>query len=265
MGHPVYHLELDVRHCRAELRLNDMPLISLTSHDPLPVTFAPPINPFLVGELNIIDVEILPLVDDAGVPTSTFWDAKIEGNVRRFEKDDIFAPGAGDVVTEFTIPDELIERVREEELELPQHFSHIFSNEVIDFSGELSDAPPFHDRDALLDYAVHLRDLTAAGNVAGMLAEMDAKIQVWVAAYDETYEAFADSLREELESFFAERPITDFERDQIELRSCCGGRLWELMKAPGLPLLQTGPDAAGGTTQLPIIVGLRDAALRVVR
>ena len=29
MGHPIYHLELVARNCRAELRLNDLPLISL--------------------------------------------------------------------------------------------------------------------------------------------------------------------------------------------------------------------------------------------
>lgn len=265
MGHPIYHLELVARNCRAELRLNDLPLISLTPHDEMPVTFAPPVNPFLVGELNLVDVDILPMLDASGAPITTFADAEISGNVRRFEKGDVFAPGAGEVVTEFAIPDDLKDRVREEGLELPQQFTHIFSNEVIDFSAELSGAPAFSDREALLDYALFLRDLAAAHDAAGLLAEMDPKIHAFVAAYDEPYQAFADSLRQELTSFVAMPLVVDFGRDQVELRSCCAGRLWELRRIPGLPLLQSEPDAEGAVTQFPVVVAPREGRLRVVR
>lgn len=265
MGHPLYHLELVVRGCRAELRLNDLPLISLTPSDEMPVTFAPPINPFLVGELNLVDVDILPMLDAEGAPITTFADAEISGNVRRFEKGDIVAPGAGDVVAEFAIPDDLKERVREEGLELPQQFTHIFANEVIDFTAELGDAPAFSDREALIDYALRLRDLAAARDAAGLLAEMDPKIHAWVAAYDEPYQAFADSLRTELAAFVALPLVVDFDRDEIELRSCCAGRLWELRRTPGQPLLQSEPDADGAVTQFPIVVAPRDGRLRVVR
>jgi hypothetical protein len=265
MGHPIYHLELFARNCRAELRLNDLPLISLTPQDEMPVTFAPPINPFLVGELNLVDVDILPMLDAAGAPITTFADAEISGNVRRFEKGDIFAPGAGDVVAELAIPEDLKERVREEGLELPQQFTHIFANEAVDFSAELSNATPFSDREALVDYALFLRDLAAARDAAGLLAEMDPKIHAFVHAYDEPYEAFADSLRQELAAFVAMPLVVDFDRAAIELRSCCSGRLWELRRIPGLPLLQSEPDALGAVTQFPIVVAERDGRLRVVR
>jgi hypothetical protein len=265
MGHPIYHLELTASGCRAELRLNDLPLISLVPRDEMPVTFAPPINPFLVGELNLVDVDILPMLDAEGAPITKFADAEISGNVRRFEKGDIVAPGAGDVVTEFSIPDDLKDRVREEGLELPQQFTHIFANDVIDFTPELGDAPAFADREALFDYALRLRDLAAARDVPGLLAEMDPKIHAFVAAYDEPYSAFADSLREELASFVAMPLVLDFDRDALVLRSCCAGRLWELQRYPGLPLLQSEPDAEGAVTQFPIVVAQRDGRLRVVR
>jgi hypothetical protein len=265
MGHPIYHLELEARGCRAELRLNDLPLISLAPRDEMPVTFAPPCNPYLVGELNIVDVDILPLLGDDLAPVSTFADAAIAGNVRRFEKGDIFAPGAGDVVAEFSIPEELRERVRDEGLELPQRFTHVFSNEVVDFTPELADAPAFDDREALIDYALHLRDLAAARDVPGLLAEMDAKIHAWVAAYDEPYDAFADSLRQELAELVARPLVVELDRADVELRPCCAGRLWELCRAPGLPLLRSEPDALGAIMQFPVVVAPRDGRLRVVR
>lgn len=263
MGHPIYHLEADIQLCRVEIRLNDFPVYSLAALTDTPATFAPPINPWLVGELNILDVTIFPVERAAG--PSKLDDASLTGNVRRFEKGDIVYPGAGQVVTEFSIPDELREQAREEELELPLSFTHVFANEAIDFSAELSDAPPFDDRAALVDYAIHLRDLARAGNVGALLEEHDPKVRAWVAAYDEPYEAFAESLRAELAGFLAAGELTPFERGDVELASCCGGRIWELRQRGGAPLLRTAPDAEGGRAQLPIFAAPRDGRLRVVR
>jgi hypothetical protein len=263
VAHPIYHLDLQVTRCSVELRLNDFPVAELTSPDEQPASFAPPINPYLVGDLNIVDVTILPLVAPDGT-TSSFWDARVEGWVRRYEKGDIVAPGEGPAVTSFGIPDDLAERVREEELELPQSFTHVFSNDVLDFSPELGDAAPFDDRDALVDYALHLRDLTGAADVDALMQELEPKIQTWVAAYDEPHQAFADSLRQELSEFMTESPIVDFERDQVEVSPCCGGRIWRLTRG-GEPLLQSDVLPDGSRTQFQVFVAPRDGALRIVR
>jgi hypothetical protein len=263
MGHPIYHLEVDVKSCRVEIRLNDFPVLSLVSLTETPANFAPPINPWLVGELNILDVTI-HAIEGASAP-STFADAHVWGNVRRFEKGDIVFPGSGQQITEFSVPDELREQAREENLELPISFTHVFENDVIDFTAELSDAPMFDDRAALADYAIHLRDLVTAGDVTGLLAEHEPKIRAWVAAYDEPYDAFRDSLRAELVDFVGAGPKERFERSDLELVPCCGARIWEVRRAGGVPLLRTEPDASGGRMQFPIFVAPREGALRIVR
>ncbi len=262
MGHPIYHLEVDAKTCRVEIRLNDFPVLSLTAETDTPANFAPPINPWLVGELNMLDVTLHPIVGASGA--STFEDAYVWGNVRRFEKGDIVFPGSGDQITEITIPDELKEQVREEELELPVSFTLIFANEVIDFSDEMSGAPAFDDPAALTDYAIHLRDLALADDVDGLLAEHESKVQAWVRAYDEPEQVFRDSLRGELASFAA-ASIEPFERGDVELAPCCGGRIWEIRRAGALPLLRTQPDADGARTNFAIYAAPRDGALRIVR
>lgn len=263
MGHPIYHLEVDVERCSVEVRLNDFPVLSLAAPPGVPATFAPPINPWLVGELNIVDVTLHP-VDEGGRATS-FFDARFSGNVRRFEKGDVVAPGSGEVVTELAIPDELAEQVRDEGLELPLSFTHVFANDVVDFSDELGEAAPIADDAALTDYAMRLSELAQRGDADALLAEHEPKVRAWVRAYDEPYEAFAASLRDELAAFLAAGPKEPLERADVERVACCGGRLWALRRRSGAPLLRTEPDAEGARMQLPIYVALRDGRLRVAR
>lgn len=258
MAHPIFHLELTCRTCGLEVRLNDFPVAELTSSDQ-PSWFAPPVNPWLVGELNILDVTI----HSAG--GSAFDDAAVEGHVRRFEKGDIVAPGEGPEIFAFTIPDELRERVREEELELPQSFSVVFANDEIDFSDELSTPPPFDDREALLDYAIHLRDLLRAQDVDGLVAEFAPKANTWARAFDEPEPGFVDSLREELREFFAEGVETDFERSDLALAPACGGRIWELMRSGDLPLMRSVELEEEGRSFWRVFAGERDGGLKVVR
>ena len=263
MGHPIYHLDFQVKTCDVEVRINDFPVATLASKDEVPSWFAPPINPTLVGDLNIVDVVMRAVVDDGGT-ISTFSDAEVQGWIRRYEKGDIVAPGEGDVVAAFTIPDELRERVREEELSLPQSFSFVFGNDTIDFSDELGAIDPFEDREALLDYAIHLRDLLGARDLDGLMTEHGPKIAAWIAAYQEPAQALEDSLRQEMQEFLKESPVTDFGRDDVELVRCCGGRVWGLERR-GEPFFLSEVQPDGGTSQFRIFVGVRDGQLRVVR
>lgn len=264
MGHPIYHLDLQVKTCDVEVRINDFPVATLASKDDVPSWFAPPINPTLVGDLNIVDVVMRPVVSGSG-SVSTFFDAEVEGWIRRYEKGDIVAPGEGDVVATIAIPEELVERVREEELSLPQSFSFVFANDTIDFSDELGSAPLFEDREALLDYAMRLRDLLAARDLDGLMTEHAPKIAAWVVAYEEPAQAFEDSLRQELTEFLQESPITDFERDDIELVRCCGGRVWGLERRGGQALFMSEVLPDESVSQIRVFVGARDGQLRVVR
>lgn len=266
MGHPIYHLEITVERCAVRVRINDVPVMELASESDIPTRFAPPINLYLVGDLNLLDVEILPVPLNGTNALSTFGDAAVRGAIVQYEKGDIVSPSSGTLVTEIQIPDDLRERVREEELELPQTFTIIFANEVVDFSEELGNASPVTDREAILDYGLHLRDLLAAGDVSGLVDEMGPKLRAFSVAYEETEETMTDALRDYLgREFIPAQPVVDFDREQLDAHPRAGGRIWEIQRAPALPLFETVPDDNGATRQIPVVVSMRDGQLRVVR
>lgn len=263
MAHPIYHVELFATDCRAELRLNGFPAVSLTSANGVPVTFSPSINPYLCGARNTIEITVHPATRADGSATR-FDDAVIRGSVKRFERGGIVAPETGDVVVRFAITDELRDRVRDEDLELPVSFTVPFASEAVDFSDELLEGPTFSDREALLEYALHLRDLLASGSAGGFAAELAPKAQVWSQAYQRPPEDYARAMAQALSEFASGRPVVDFDRGDVELTSCCGDRLWGLTRKEGAPLLQADfPD--GSSRRFPVYVGLRAGALRIVR
>lgn len=263
MAQPIYHLEAFASDCHAVIGVNGFPAVSLTSANGVPVTFAPPINPCLCGARNTLEVTIHPALRAGGRPTS-FGDASVRGSVKRYDRGGIVAPDTGEVVVGFGITDELRERVREEKLELPVSFTVPFATEGVDFSAELLDGPVFSDRDALLAYALRLRDLLASGDGAALAEEMEAKAQVWSRAYLQPAEVYSRAIREGLSELASGRPAVDFDGDQLELTPCCGGRVWGLARKGGLPLLQVEfPD--GSSSRIPVFAGVRDGALRVVR
>jgi hypothetical protein len=271
MSPPIHHIEFFVQHCEMRALLNGVPIAAITAITEHTEHFAPPINPFLIGDGNVVEVSIRPARREDG--TLTEWsEAKVELAVRTFGKDGIVVPGGGGpAITTADFTAELAERIEEareaeEELEEPQDFFHVFHNEAVSFASELVEADPFDDRAALIGYALHIRDLFARRDLDGFLEEVDAKCQVWSLAYDEPAQVFRDSIRSGLAGeFLPAGPVTDFGEDDIELLSIAGGRLWGLRRTGGLPLIQTPPDAEGGFMSFEIVVGVRDGRLRVVR
>lgn len=269
MTHPIHHLECKIERCALRVRLNDVPVVDLVATTQ-PEWFAPPINLYLIGEENMLELEVAPLPRDDG-SAGDFADVSVEGAVRVYGKGDAVAPGEGPVVIELTVMDELATRIREakvrdEELESPQTFVFVFDNAGPSFEDELLEAAPFDDADGLRDYAIRLRDAMRSSDTAGLAAEMEPKVQAYALAYDDSADRIRQSLIEVLEREYATLGfVTDFERDDVELVPAAGGRLWGLCRPGGLPLVQTPPDPDGNTMQIPIVVGLRDGALRIVR
>jgi hypothetical protein len=261
MGHPIFHLELQVRSCEAELRLNGFPVIpSLTSPGALPVSFAPPVNPYLCGARNTVELVLRAAVAPGG-SEAPFAAADFEMNVRRFEKGDIVEPGAGETVTFLSLPDELRERIRRGEQSPPATVFHKFPNELVDFSGELLDAPPFEDREAVVDYALHLRDLMAAGDVEALLAEYEPKAQAWVQAYGSPYQSILEKSRGTLAELIRDEPELNFTRADLDVRPYCGGRIWGLFRQGNLHFARS----AQGRGRICIYAARRNGRLRVVR
>ncbi len=252
MTHPIHHLECKIERCALRVRLNDVPVVDLVATTQ-PEWFAPPINLYLIGEENMLELEVAPLPRDDG-SAGDFADVSVEGAVRVYGKGDELATRIREA------------KERDEELESPQTFVFVFDNAGPSFEDELLEAAPFDDADGLRDYAIRLRDAMRSSDTAGLAAEMEPKVQAYALAYDDSADRIRQSLIEVLEREYATLGfVTDFERDDVELVPAAGGRLWGLCRPGGLPLVQTPPDPDGNTMQIPIVVGLRDGALRIVR
>lgn len=259
---PIYHLELRVHGCRAAVRLNGLPLLALDGTGPTPVSFTPPVNPWLTGAANDVELELAPPLDGQGGPALA--GALVELNVRRFEKGDIVEPGAGQPVTSFGVPDDVRRELARDAVGVPLVLRHAFATPEIDFSSELRDAPPVDDPEPVLDYAMRLRTLAGRHDAAGLLAEHEPKVAAWAAAYDEEPAAMAASLREGIDALLA-APDLGFARGDLRATPVCGGRIWEVSRASGAPLLRSMPDEHMGRRELRALVGMRQGTLRVVR
>jgi hypothetical protein len=264
VGHPIHHLEVVVASARAEVRLNGIPLGGLAARDAAPVSMAPPVNPFLAGKRNVVEV-VLDVSTGFDRKPMSFLDARLELEVRRFEKGGIVEHGGGDLVTRYVLPPEVLRDVAEGRRAPPITVAHPFANEVVDFSAELLDAAPFTDEEALRDYAMKLRSLAAHRDVGGLVAEHAPKIRAWSVAYAEPEAAFTASLQQVVGDFIAAGVDLAFTRDDVVPRPCAGGRAWELRRTRDLPLLRTLPGPEGGRTQLSGIVAPRGGKLAIVR
>lgn len=271
MSEPIYHLDLVVDRCEARFRLNGVPFGELIARGEQPEWFAPPLNPYLVGADNVIEVEVRPVMGEAGEALD-LGEARVELAVVRVEKGEPVAPGEGNRVAVFEVAPELQQRIvdareADEELAIPQLFAYRFDNpEGPSFAGELHGAATETDEAALRDYAIRLRDIVRARDVDALVTEMEPKVQAYAAAYDDDDGRIRESLRETLrDRIFPAGPVADFERDEVVIEPLAEGRMWELEKPDGRPLISTDPDEDGGTYQLPVIVGVRDGALRIVR
>jgi len=265
VAHPIHHLEVVVEAVRADVRLNGMPLGTVAARQKrTPASFAPPVNPFLAGKRNLVEV-VLDVSTDFDRKPLSFLELGFELTVRRFEQGDIVEPGGGDLVTRYVLPPELLTEIAKGERTPPITLTHPFANDGPDFSAELLDAEPFADEDALEEYAMKLRGLAARRDVGGLLAEYGPKVRAWSAAYAKPEAVYSASLGEVLAKFVAAGPDLAFTRDDVEPTPCSGGRVWDLRRRRDLPLLRTLPGPEGQRTALSAFVAPRGGALRIVR
>lgn len=264
MAQPIHHLEVVVEFARAIVRLNGLPLAVVAARDETRASFAPPVNPYLAGARNVVEIVLDASVGFDKKPLP-FQRAGLELTVRRYEKGGIVEPGGGDLVTRYVPPPTLLADVAQGKRKPPITLTHPFANQAVDFSPELLDAKPFADEEALRDYAMKLRSLAVKRDVSGLLAEYEPKLRVWSTAYAEPYAMFADSMRDQLTEFIAVGADVAFTRDDVEPQSFCGGRIWELRRKRGVPLLRSLPGSEGERTELSAFVAPREGALRIVR
>lgn len=260
MAFPIYHLSLQVRHCRARVGLNGFPLMNLWAGDD-PRSFAPPINPFLVGSNEVL-VEVTPESED-DLDFETYGQVELHGDVRRYDKGDIVGPGAGTLVATLEIPQELRDT---EPVVAPVAFAVQFeSPDAPSFAAEIVAAQPERDRQAVLDYGMRLLGIVGEGDPDRLVREMEPKIDAYAIAFDEPRLAFSNDLKDYLRGeLYPAGPETEVPRGELRAQRCCGGRMWSITRGSD-PLLRTAPDAEGARLEIPVFVARRDGRFRVVR
>ena len=264
-----YHADFSVGGCWAKVTLNGFPLLPPHVSPALPQAknFAPPVNELLIGQDNQLRLEAHS-VDLGGGAESTFRDLQWQGAVRCFRAaGGIFEPGeGGEVVATLGIPESLIEQDRDEPLPLPITISHTFNSEGASFRELFVQGATIDDREGLMDYAMTLRSRLAAKDADGLPPEFVPKLNAYAAGYQQAPSDEEAGFREFLQQqLLPAGPDVEFERDQVELVSWCDGRVWELKRTDGRPLLLAGPDQQGATFAIPVFVGLVDGQLKVVR
>jgi hypothetical protein len=258
--HPIYHLDLQIEHCRARVSLNGLPIVALRADDQ-PRSHMPPINPYLVGH-NEVYVELMPLSPE-DEKFETFGEVVLHGSVRRFKKGGPASPQGGVEIVAIEIPD----YIREQDDKVPPlGFSFEFdSPDAPSFAPELVDAPRERDREAMIDYGMRLCGIVSEGDAGRLLKEMEPKLDAYARAFDEPNLAFRHDLQDYLTGeFFPAGVEVDFPRTEVRAQPVCSGRLWHITRE-GAPLLRTRPDAEGTRSQIEIYVGRYDNRLRVAR
>lgn len=253
---PIFHLNLTLRACLARITLNGFQLLAADAR--APISLAPPINQLLVGKGNVLEIQALPTITREGM--SSPLDIDITGSVSAYQAGDIVAPDAGG---EIVLPIDVRTALAGAVPSIPLLMKLEFDNEGPAFPELFREAEIIEDPEPLLAYATHLRDLFAAGDVAGLVKEFGPKIQDFGTAY---YTRMHDDFVAFVQNNLLPAPMDlAFKETDILPVSMCEGRIWELQRKPLRPLLQTMPDKDGGQFEIPVYVARVDGALRVVR
>ncbi len=259
MKQPIHHLHLAGRCCVLEAKLNGFPVAMVQAGN----EFAPPINSHLIGSANLLE---LTLHDPSGKATrSDLATMEVDVSVRRYENGGIVEPGGGEEVVRLPLDAALREQARDEPVQLPLTISVRFDNDGPSFRKRIVNAPPLSNREALLDYAMKLRDIFAQQNMAAFIEEMAPKRQDYAAAAYISDDQLLAQMKRELPEAFAPGFKLDFDRHDIEVLSWCEGRVWELCRKPRQPLIESQSANDGEVYCFPIFVGETNAQLRVVR
>lgn len=262
IAQPIHHADFTIESCVLELRLNGYLLVTVGAEQRYNI--APPVNFYLAGRTNLLEATLRPFVAPDGRRT-TLKTAEMRGSVRAFAPGEMVGLGeGGEILTELTIPSDMRDRALRDELDLPITLTATFANTGPDFSARLVDAQPVSDREALLDYGMRLRDLFARGDADAIMKEQAPRIADHALAYYHPLPQ-VDAFREHLVTdLLANHPHTDFERDDLELVSHAGDRLWEIRQKGGGELFIT--DATDdGAYVLRVFSGLVDGELKIVR
>lgn len=244
----IYHLEVEAKHCKVQGFLNGFPIYNLDGTKP--AIFSKAINAGLIGRGNVISFLIFPA--STLNPNSKF---SIIGSVKKYLPNQMTGPDQGEIVTEFF-------------QENSPQATVTFDNEFYDYSDLFKYNEPIENKSVLTDYGIYLRDILSEKNNKAILQEFDPKLNAFAIAYNVDKALLVNQFITYLnENYFANQPYLKFMREEINLRSWCDKRIWEI--GIGLDfqelLSTTQPDIEGLLYTTKVFVSKVSDQLRVVR
>lgn len=253
---PIYTLDLTLEKCFVRAFVNDFPVTAFNATSKSNISI--PLNAYLAGGKNKLSFEILPPILPIG-EMSLVTDLKISGGIKSYENYSLASPDEGDIELE----------INESNFDLskfPITAEMEFENYGPRFRELFYITKPYEDEDALKDYGMKLRALAQKKDLEGLVKEFEPKLSDFARAYYDEPEDYVAEFREYMSSyFFPQKPVIDFIREQLYVKSWCGKRIWEIGVLPDEELLQTEPDKDNKVLAVKIYVANLKNGLKVVR
>ena len=254
---PFYYVELSSGGAAVNVILNDLSMYQTRYGSFL----ANPVNVRLVSEGNELKIVAGPTMNMDSTALTTPSDAHLTGAVKLYEAGDLFGTQDGETLLTFDLQEEIERRrdslkrsfqerlksakpsERKELLDRQEKLTRVAfpvemtvtfdSPKTPSFRERLLEAPAITDTSRLLDYAIRLRQLMREEDTRGLFEAFEIKNEDYNRAYyeNDAYEWWKDVF----EDMYPSELKTDFEREDVGLRSKLGGRVWELYVKNGEP------------------------------
>ena len=246
---PIFHLNLTLRACLARVTLNGFQLLAVDAR--APISLAPPINQLLVGKGNVLEIQALPTITREGM--SSPLDIDVTGSVSAYQKGDIVAPDAGG---EIVLPIDVRTALAGQVPAIPLLMRYEFDNEGPAFPALFREAEIIEDPEPLLGHATRLRDLFAAGDVAGLVKEFAPKLRDYGVAYHQTEAHMRDEFVAFVQNNLLPGPMDlAFKETDILPVSMCEGRIWAAPAQAHAPAARDAAEQGRGAISDPGVRG----------
>jgi hypothetical protein len=269
MAKAIYYIQLFAKKCIVEVIVNGLLVTKSNAKNGSSLNY--PINTELIGLGNEVKISVYPTLLDSGEITN-YKDVAITGTIKKYSPTDVVCPESGDLITEFDFTNEILQKdmdalsIKELKDLFPITKNIIFDNEDISFRSLFLESQKITDTKMILDYGEYLRDLLKNKDVEKLFYEYRHKLQDYKTAYEsEQFNDIGDFFVQFMEGdFLPGGPVTNFKRDDIGLRSWCGGRIWELFIKPDREFFSNiGLD--GDINTVEVFVCLIDNKLKIIR
>ncbi len=240
----IHHVRIQVWHCAVRIVINGTEIAR--SDGKVPVFLAPPLNPYLTGRNNRLQLILSP-PERMPYPDTLDASALVRGDVAAFREGEIVSAGhGGRPAATIDVTARTLDFVGQKEAT----YEVSFSTEGDVFKWLSREAPRIYDEDwiSLLDYAVRVHGLAAKGDDSAILSECAVRITDYAVAYGVSVPAMTVELGAELRELLTGQ-IEPMSRSDVRIIPHCDGRVCELARWKHRPLITAVMEQEGETVK----------------